>query len=295
MTAAFRLHIAALARRALICAALLLFLMGGAACAERQPAPEGPEEEEIVPEEALVYSRVVNIPGLGEMMYYAQNDPQWADMVYEAPYSAKRNRMRGGACGPTNLAMALARQLPDEALPKLLAEAKRQSLGFQFCRCSVTRDYHGGDHGFVDPRTPEEFKQYLPVILANYATGNNIHYLQYRYSGSGTNASMFRAIGEFYGLKYESTRDWAVAREALENGYSVITTVTRGIFTSSSHYLTIAGIADGYVYILDSLMRTEYPADHNQRLEVVEPGVVRTPVDQISHLYLYGYYMLKAE
>ena len=299
--ASFQLHLTSLARRALLCAAMLVFLLCATACAQEETATQTPGEaveasdEEAAEEEPLVYSRMVSIPGLGEIMYYAQNDPAWSEMVYEAKYSEKRNRMRGAACGPTSLAMAIARQLPDEDLPKLLAEAKHQNLGFRFCQCSVTKDYHSGDHDFIDPRTPEDFKQYLPVIFASYATGNNIHYQQYRYSGAGTNNSIFQALSQYYGLTYKSTHDWEVARAALEDGYSVITTVTKGIFTTTSHYLYIAGIADGYVYILDSLMRTEYPNDRKHRLEVVEPGVVRAPVDEVAGLQLYGFYMMKAE
>ena len=253
------------------------------------------EESAEVEEEPLEYSRIVNIPGLGEMMYYAQNDPLWAKVVYEAKNSPNRSPMRSGACGPTSLAMAIARQVPDEALNALLSEAKDQEKGFRFCECSILRDYHIGDHEFINPRTTEDFVKYLPVIFASYATGNNIHYRQYRYPGSGTNNSVFRTLAQFYGLTYRSTQNWEEAREALEDGYSVITTVTKGIFTSSSHYLYVAGIADGYVYILDSLMRTEYPNDRNHRLEIVEPGVVRAPVDEVAGLQLYGFYMMKAE
>ena len=301
MSSAFHLHLTPFARRALVLAAMLVFLMCTMACAEEEAATQTPGEaveasgEEAAEEEPLVYSRIVNIPGLGEMQYYAQNDPAWSEMVYESKNSEKRNRMRGAACGPTSLAMAIARQVPEADLPVLLAEAKKQEFGFRFCECSVVKEYHSGDHEFIDPRTPEDFAKYLPVIFASYATGNNIHYRQYRFSGSGTNNSLFQTMSGVYGLTYRSTRDWEVAREALEDGYSVITTVTKGIFTGTSHYLYIAGVADGYVYILDSLMRTEYPNDRKHRLEVVEPGVVRAPVDEVAGLQLYGYYMMKAE
>ena len=313
MLPAFRFHFISLARRMLICAALVTLLAGGTAQAERngRQAPEdeerkaplegweivedGAAEAEEEEEEPLVYSRVVNIPGLGEMVYYAQNDPLWSNAVYEAKGSPNRSTMSAGACGPTSLAMAIANQVPAEKLVALLPEAKKADQGFRFCECSVTRDYHSGDHEFIDPRTPEDFFQYLPVIFASYATGNNIHYRQFRFPGSGTNATLFKVLAQFYGLTYSGTHDWAVAREALENGWGVITTVTRGIFTKSSHYLYIAGIADGYVYIFDGLMRTEYPADKKHRLEIVEPGVVRVPVEEIAGLQLYGYYMIKAE
>ena len=301
MFAAFHLHFVSFARRALICAALFAFLMMGFACAEEAgeetaaSAQEAAQEGEEAAEEELVYSRVVNIPGLGEKMYYAQNDPLWAKAVYEAKGSPNRSPMRAAACGPTALAMAIANQVPAQKLTELLSEAKKADLGFRFCECSVTRDYHTGDHEFIDPRTAEDFAKYLPVIFASYATGNNIHYRQFRFPGSGTNSSLFKVLAQFYGLTYTSTRDWSVAQAALEDGWGVITTVTRGIFTKSSHYLYIAGIADGYVYIFDGLMRTEYPADRKHRLEIVEPGIVRAPVEEIAGLQLYGYYMIKAE
>ena len=69
--------------------------------------------------------------------------------------------------------------------------------------------------------------------------------------------------------------------------------MTKGIFTTSSHYLVIANIDDEYIYLLDPWMRTEYELDRKHRLEVLEPGLLRAKVEDFNRLGLYGFYMMK--
>ncbi len=287
------------ARAALLCAGLILCCAApvlGEATAAEATVSEETASEATAAEVTPAYSRVVELPGLGEWMYYAQNDPLWANAVYEPRYSPTQRKMKSGACGPTSAAMAIAHQLSGEELTALLQSARDPRIGFPFCPCSATQYYHyGNEHELTYPRTAEDFETYLPVIFASFATGNNSHNQIMRPVGFGTNTSIFEMLADAYGLTFRTTHDWETARAALQDGYSVVTTVTRGIFTQSSHYLYIAAADDDYVYILDSLMREEYPADHNHRLEVLEPGVVRATYDNLPYLYLYGYYMFKKE
>lgn len=238
-------------------------------------------------------SRMVEIEGIGTLPYYAQNDPRWEKSTYEPRGSDTRRLMRGSACGPTAIAMAIARQVPKERLPDLLQKAANPEKGFPFCACSVVADHRGENHEILSPTTPEDFAAYLPVIFASYATGNNDHWTRFRKAGvSGTSLHLFETLAEAYGLGYAAYSEWEDAFEALEEGCSVITTVTKGIFTASSHYLCIAGVADGWLYLLDPYMQSEYPRDHRGLLEVVEPGVIRTRMENMERLYLYGFYVI---
>ena len=91
-------------------------------------------------------------------------------------------------------------------------------------------------------------------------------------------------------------RDWSQARQALDAGYSVITTVTAGVFTETSHYLFLAGVDGGYLYILDPLMRENYDAlDKNHILEVVEPGLIRASLNNLDKLRLSSFYVISDE
>ena len=47
-----------------------------------------------------VYSRVIDIEGIGPIRYYAQNDPLWAKMVYEPRGAQSMRTMLSSGCGP---------------------------------------------------------------------------------------------------------------------------------------------------------------------------------------------------
>lgn len=252
--------------------------------------------EETVPQ-FEAYSRIIDVPSIGPLQYYAQNDPLWADTFYEYRGSETWRRFYYTACGPTTLAMAIAKQVPPEALPDLIAFAKYPDRGFPFCPCSVIGDPYkcSHEHEVSVPVTPQDFAAYLPVIFASYATGNNIHYQQLRNEEPGTHISLFELIAEDYGLVYKASRQWETALEALHSGASVITTVARGPFTPTSHYLFLAGVDDTYLYILDSDMRDEYTMDRNGKLTILEPGLVRVPLDELEGIRLYSFYIISKD
>lgn len=243
-------------------------------------------------ESPMVYSRIMDIEGIGSIPYYAQNDPLWENMLYEPKKSGDRRTMKVGGCAPTAAAMAIARQLDSEELTALISHASDPERGFPFCSCSVNGYGHRGEHDFTVPSTSDDFSQYLPVIFASYATGNNERYIKLRREGRATSVALFETLAAAYGLQYRGYREWEDAYDALKNGCSVITTVTEGIFTKSSHILCIAGIADGFVYLQDPMMCESYPLDKKHLLEVVEPGLVRVPLEDIEKVKLYCFYAI---
>ena len=81
-----------------------------------------------------------------------------------------------------------------------------------------------------------------------------------------------------YGLQMEKITDKERALEFLEKGMGMVVTCTvRGSpFTGSSHYITLAGADDTYLYILDPLRRDTYEElDPYEWVEIITPGVVR--------------------
>lgn len=265
---------------------LLLTLLPTCCIAQKRDQESEPDFE--------AYSRIINVPSVGSLHYYAQNDPAWADAFYEYRGSKTWRRFQSTGCGPTTLAMAVARQLPEEALPRLLAYAMHPERGFPFCPCSVIADPAkcSHEHEATLPTTAEDFSAFLPVILASYATGNNIHYQTLRTEEPGTHLSLFQLVAEDYGLVYNATRRWETALEALRSGASVITSVVRGPFTPTSHYLFLAGADDTMLYILDSDMRSEYTMDKLGKLTLLEPGLVCVPLDELEGIRLYSFYII---
>lgn len=252
-----------------------------------------------------VYSRPVELPGIGTMQYYAQNDPLWENMYYEPNPTKSRRRFRDDSCGPVTAAMAIAKQVDMQNLPALLPHSKGTVKDFAFCSCSVNGEfcdetYRRAKYGTSDPahtcyspESGEEFLAWLPVIFASYATGNNDHALQLRLAKeSGTKIYLFNALANDYGLVYRGTRDWEIALAALREGASVITTVTVGIFSNSSHYIFLAGADDEYLYIMDADMRSAYTKDKNGCLELLSPGVSRARLENVPRLGFHSYYII---
>lgn len=258
-------------------------------------------------EEPEVFSRMIDVPGSGPVQYYAQNDPAWKKAIYEEYYTSRRRRMLDTGCGPATLAMAVARQVPSEDLPALNAFAKDPAVGFPLCSCSVTGEYCFEDyyikkrgygqpgHVALTPGTPQEYSKWLPMILASYAVGNNHRYEKLRTFEPGTKIYLFRMVAEDYGLAYTSTHEFEEALAAVRAGKSVITTVVKGIFTTESHYLFLAGADSEYLYIMDSYAKTAYPRDKEGYLEVIEPGLLRVKLEDVPAIQLYSFYIMHRE
>ena len=238
------------------------------------------------------YSRDVYIEGIGTLRYYAQNDLRWADSVYEPSKNELSRTMRSSGCGPTVAAMAIARQIPTEKLGLILAQESWPGRGFPYCACSVNEYHHSGEHTMRRPTDPEEIKAYLPVLIASFATGNNAERSLYRKSDTATAITLFPALSEVFELEYRPYPEWEDVFDALQKGDSVITSVTRGIFTRSSHYLFVAGVVGDEVYLLDPFVREEYPDDTAHLLIIVEPGVVKAKLKDISKLTLHHFYTM---
>ncbi len=250
--------------------------------------------QEATDDVQLVYSRIINVPGVGDWPYYAQNDPLWADSVYE-PHKSDRYRIFcETGCGAVAGAIALSRQVAPEDLPLLIEFKNPYKEGFEFCPCSVNGWRCNREHEKMTATTVEDFTTYLPVIVGCYAAGNNLKREKFRSNKDGTSIQLYRSLAAAYGLHYIGSNKWEDALDALKKGYSVVTTVTKGIFTPVSHYLVIANVDDEYVYVLDPYMRESYAhMDKKGLLEVIEPGLVRAKLSDLSKLRFSGYYMFR--
>ena len=239
-------------------------------------------------------SHTVHVPARGEMQYYAQNDPVWARMRYEARGSNQARIFGQGGCGPTSMAMAIANLVPEESLGGLAAYAKMKN-GFTFCTCSVNQYYCNHTHAQYRLETPAEFKRYLPVAMASVATGNNIWGENSRADGGGTSTAFMKRATEAYGLYFTLTKDRDAALSALEDGAMVVASTggASSPFTGGGHYLTLASIYEGKLYILDPYLKTDYSkTDKRHLLTQIEPGLLEADLEDIDELLLYTFYII---
>lgn len=241
------------------------------------------------------YTKTVDIPGYGEAIYYAQNDPTWATMLYEPRRSSSYRKFGASGCGPTALAMAIANLTDDEQLSRLLV-CPSSEYGFSLCTCSINQYFCNHSHVQMRIQTLDDLQTYLPVVMANFATGNNLWNIQSRSTAGGTDAGFYPYVANACSLDYSYTRDFAEMLTALQDGATVVASTggSASPFTGGGHYVTIVAMDEKYIYILDPYYKESYRGiDTRHVLEVLEPGVVRAEWARATDLCLYSFYIFQ--
>lgn len=263
------------------------------------------DEESVSATKAEMDSRptgngYVTIDGLGTFMNYAQNDELWYNMRYEAGGARRQRSFGNGGCGPTAVATAIVNLCEVEELPRLIGYANTQ-IGYTFCDCSVNRYYCTHKHAQYQLRTSEEFLRYMPLAVANFATGNNIWEIKSRSDRSGTNMRFLEKICAIYGIRVSVIEDVEELFRRLEEEKvdgikrnAISCAVGGSPFTDSGHFLVICGLDEEYVYILDPWRRDSYKEyDRRGYTELLEPGVVRIKRENADDCNLIPFYLLE--
>lgn len=238
----------------------------------------------------------VTVEGVGSWMVYAQNDPLWKRLVFEASNSSRRRPFGDGGCGPTAVAMALANLLDAQELPKL-SEYASQPFGYRFCVCSVNDFWCSGRHLTYRLVTPEQFLRYYPLAVANFATGNNVWGAQGRFDSFGTSMRYLRELCDVYDVSVLQTKRLSEAIDFLKNEGTIAVACTSGYtspFTSTSHFVVLAAVDENYLYVLDPFRRANYnTVDEKEYLEILAPGVVRVTLKDAQDCAISPIYLLQ--
>ncbi|MEG0513805.1 MAG: class B sortase, partial [Clostridia bacterium] len=238
-------------------------------------------------------NKLVSIPARGQMQYYAQNDPLWAGMRYEGRASGNVRRFGAGGCGPTSMAMVVA-NLVDESILWWLDYYSGRDDGLRFCSCSVNQYFCNHQHAQYRLETPQEFKRYLPLVMASFATGNNQwKEISRLANGVGTRPIFMKRVAQIFGLPFAVTKQRKEAMDTLRRGGMVVGVTGGKIspFTGGGHYVTLASMDEKYLYILDPYQKEDYSrTDRSGVLEMLEPGVLRVEIEHWDELCLYTYY-----
>ena len=168
--------------------------------------------------------------------------------------------------------------------------------GYRFCPCSVNENFCTGLHQRYTLSTPEEYLRYFPLVVGSFATGNNILGVQGRRDSWGTNMSYLETLCEIYGISVTTTTDKQEAISFLQDkrGMAVSCTVKTSPFTGSSHFITLAGADQEYLYVIDPLRRETYgELDPYGWLDILTPGLVRVHLSKIDNIPLYPIYLLE--
>ncbi len=227
------------------------------------------------------YSRVITVPGRGDIVYYAQNDPLWGGLIYEQANASAKRPFRDSGCNPTAAAMALRIVLGDEEIAKIIDAAKRP---YALCTCSINSVACIWKHDRYQLNAEKDILKYLPLILGDFATGNNSLATQSRSNAVGTGTGYLHKVAEVLGVNIIFTTDFGEAREAVLAGKGVVAHVgSSGAFTNTGHYVLFASIDGDTLYFLDPLLRTKYTTDPKKKLVVVEPGLVTLKTNELGY------------
>lgn len=267
-----------LKRLVLVC---LISVLGVAGCAHVSFA-DGTADMEAYFTQPEEYSGMMTVPGKGEMRYYAQNDPLWRDLTYEKEGVSSNRPFRDSACSPTAMAMAIVSLVPDEELSVIRNYAKRD---YAPCSCSVNKYRCTHSHARYVLTSQRDYVRFLPIVLADFATGNNTMGVVSRNTAPGTGSGYLEKVAEVYGLSISFVSRYSEVRELMEkDNVAVVGLAGRnGAFTTVGHYVFLAGQDDEAMYIMDPLYRSNY-ADfkYGYKLKVIRPGLVMLRHEQFT-------------
>lgn len=217
-------------------------------------------------------SGVKNVPGRGEMIYYAQNDALWKDFVYESRESKKSRPFGDGGCAPAAVGMAIAAMTEGEEITLIANGAKSP---YSICPCSVTASKCRQHHARYTLTSVRDFERFLPLAIAEFAAGNNIYGVLSRTEDKGTATGFIHHLVKPYGLNVIIVSDYQTALDAMAQGCAVVAHSRAGsVFTNTGHYVFLAAADEERLYVMDSLCRESYDTTGASKLTVLEPGLV---------------------
>ncbi len=233
----------------------------------------------------------VDVPGRGEMRYYAQNDGLWIDLIYESPASSKKRPFGDGGCNPTALAMAVRMLVDENELPLIGADAARP---FSLCNCSLNKNACGYGHARYYLTSPRDYDRFLPLVFGDYACGNNTRGVRSRSEAKGTVGGYMKYVCEAYGLALETVSDQKTGLNAVtkEDTAVIAYCASGGAFTTVGHYVLIAWADDTNVYFLDPLCRDVYKTNNSSHVHIIQPGLVYMSRSELKYAGISGYIII---
>lgn len=234
------------------------------------------------------FDATIALPDGRELAYYAQNDELWGSMIYEEKSSAKRRPFRDSGCAPTALAIALRRVVPDEDLILLSRYAKRP---YSLCPCSLNEGRCTSQHVRYYLTSVKDYRRFLPLILGDFACGNNVFGVVDRDEGTGTGVRFYKSIAGIFDLDMTTTTDIEQAAIAANMGMGVVVFAgSGGAFTSTGHYMSLVGADDEYYYIFDPLCRSSYKTWDSQGIvNVIYQGLVSFKKSKLHYANFYSF------
>ena len=269
--------------------AVLLLLLACSAPAEEPETTAVPDTQEWQLKSMESWTRSVTVLDR-DYLLYAQNSPEWArmqTMVDEDLYFGD------AACMVTSLANVLVNTVPYYNLSRIL-EVTKGPIRVDTRSCVAARPGVRQEDRFTITEDVD-FIRYLPLVINNYASGNNIHHVSNPHL-----MGFFPKLLEHYETAWQGKITMEDAITALEADIGAMVIVSSGgqnsVMTANGHFFVAVGARDKYMYFLDSYEREKYPLDQRHIIEVLEPGVIRVKYENLHRLpIMYKYLIYKDE
>lgn len=239
-------------------------------------------EEEILKERES-YTHVVNILGKNYLVF-AQNSPEWYELY--ADDKKDSTRMFGpSGCVVGSFANVVVNSLPYSRLSEITSIMRTSP---KIDTRGLTRN-NGKSSGRFEIKNDSDFLRYWPLVVGNYAAGNNQHY-----SYVPMQTGFYHYLTDFYGIRMEVKKNWRESLNYLNEGAMVITcsSGSSSPFSKIGHYFVFVAMDDEYVYIIDSYFRDSFPLDKKHIVEYVEPGVERIKISNLHKMQIETQYVI---
>ena len=250
-------------------------------------------------------TRLIDVPTRGAMVYYAQTNPIWTRLRYEAAGSKTFRRFGDAGCCPTSAAIAFANLLTAEELAAIRPYSSKRAAGFGITTASMNPRNAATRDGVYWFDRAEDYLNYLPLVFGQYAAGNNPTGYSWRakpkennVSAGGTGSGYIPEIAKYYGLTCTKVagKDNMQFLDMVRCGATAVAlanTRWQPFATGNGHYVAIVAADDDSVYIMDPQDKAQYEdSDRLSTLEVLESGLVRVKLADFHDCHISMMYVL---
>ena len=160
--------------------------------------------------------------------------------------------------------------------------------------CSINNGACARHRGRYAITSQRDYERFLPLILADFACGNNTFGVYSRSAAQGTATGYIPKVCKVYGLECTFTNDYQEALQAISNENQAVIALASsgGCFTNNGHYVFLAHVDEERLYVLDSLCRTEYKTNNAEKLTILQPGLVSINHPDVRYARFSNYIIL---
>lgn len=225
-----------------------------------------------------VWTKLIKLPNSNNIVYYAQNSPEWGDLIFSEADHEKMQYFGDSSCVISSLSLAIANLVPMEKLSKI---TEKMIESPKIDTHSMTRDFGLSPEERFEIKKDEDFFRYFPLVLGNYVCGNS----KVKLRNSKQSQSNYQPILDFYGLKFIVSKKLDDLFNTIDRGGLVVTSSVGLPFSEVGHYFVLADYDDEYIYMIDTYARDRVKYnDDGKYMQIVERGLTKFKIEDFNNV-----------